>query len=276
MEGFGEKGAPKDWDTAMGKVQGFRSWSLRLTLAPIKAFLNSYSSMQGWGKNRDALAHFLPNLNGVFIEGMYGGTWDKGGSRDGWYTARCQAFKTELPAYIGEFPFTPHIVPDPDCGCGFWAYWKHTGNNLSSTPWIREEDFGTGYKVLVPLYGVVDGAGATIIGERGFRCGRARITDLTMATGSSVVMERPALGYEDAYAYQSPAGILEYNSINTSRRVIPETLTGCLSRLLVVSEVDITETIFEAVNAKLGKSITWHSSVEAMAKACPPDENYGS
>jgi hypothetical protein len=51
------------------------------------------------------------------------------------------------------------------CGCGFWAYWL-----LDAT--------GYGLSFSRPVLGVVEGYGTTTIGERGFRCARARIAGL--------------------------------------------------------------------------------------------------
>jgi hypothetical protein len=51
------------------------------------------------------------------------------------------------------------------CGCGFWAYWL-----------MDATDYGLSFPR--PVLGVIEGYGTTTIGERGFRCARARITGL--------------------------------------------------------------------------------------------------
>jgi hypothetical protein len=75
-------------------------------------------------------------------------------------TARCARMRV---------PFsqdrTPHEAPEASCGCGFWAYW---------TPPEKPNPHNFG----VPVLGVIEGYGRTLIGDRGFRCARARITAL--------------------------------------------------------------------------------------------------
>jgi hypothetical protein len=55
-------------------------------------------------------------------------------------------------------------IPHQDCSCGFWAYWT-----------LQVHDVGHGQ---LPVCGVVEGYGATVIGERGFRAAKARIVAL--------------------------------------------------------------------------------------------------
>lgn len=74
-------------------------------------------------------------------------------------TARCARFLS-LHA-IDE----PHEVPDESCACGFWAYWAVPDA-------LNPHNFG------VPVLGVIEGYGRTLIGDKGFRCARARITAL--------------------------------------------------------------------------------------------------
>jgi hypothetical protein len=51
------------------------------------------------------------------------------------------------------------------CGCGFWAYWL-----------LDDTRYGRSFPR--PVLGVIEGYGTTTIGERGFRCARARILGL--------------------------------------------------------------------------------------------------
>lgn len=69
-----------------------------------------------------------------------------------------------------------HVVPDENCGCGFWAYWSPPG-----------PDNEHGFKLAV--LGVVEGYGKTLIGERGFRCAKARITALHVPAFTVTVTE---------------------------------------------------------------------------------------
>lgn len=58
----------------------------------------------------------------------------------------------------------PSLIPLENCGCGFWAYWR-----------LQSHDIGAGS---LPVCGVVEGYGAVLIGEKGFRAAKARIVAL--------------------------------------------------------------------------------------------------
>lgn len=85
---------------------------------------------------------------------LYGamGTWHPGENQ-----AVCKAY----PATI----HTITTIPDPGCGCGFWAYWD------------VEASFPAGADYWHVL-GVIEGYGVTRIGTKGFRCQKARIVGL--------------------------------------------------------------------------------------------------
>lgn len=57
-----------------------------------------------------------------------------------------------------------HLVPEDDCGCGFWAYWDEEE--------ARKHDGGHGG---LPVLGVVEATGRVIHGELGFRAQKAQI-----------------------------------------------------------------------------------------------------
>lgn len=57
-----------------------------------------------------------------------------------------------------------HRVPDEDCGCGFWGYWLQEDAPITSASRVM---------------GVIKGYGDdTLIGDKGFRCGRAVLVAL--------------------------------------------------------------------------------------------------
>jgi hypothetical protein len=58
------------------------------------------------------------------------------------------------------------------CGCGFWAYWDMAG--------LSANRFSTSGRGL-PVLGVIEGTGRVLLGEKGFRSQRARITALAPA-----------------------------------------------------------------------------------------------
>jgi hypothetical protein len=53
------------------------------------------------------------------------------------------------------------------CGCGFWAYWL-----MDAVPEAQA--------MPVPVLGVIEGYGTTTIGDKGFRCAKARIVGIHM------------------------------------------------------------------------------------------------
>lgn len=62
------------------------------------------------------------------------------------------------------------VLDHPEiCGCGIWAYWR--------LPFSRKSSTG-GYTY--PVAGRIEGSGRVVIGEKGFRCERARITHLAV------------------------------------------------------------------------------------------------
>lgn len=69
-----------------------------------------------------------------------------------------------------------HSVPDEECGCGFWAYWQ-------------APDAPNPHGFDLPILGIVQGYGHTLIGEKGFRCAKARIVALHFAHGAQGLID---------------------------------------------------------------------------------------
>lgn len=66
-------------------------------------------------------------------------------------------------------PGKNHEPPDEDCSCGFYAFWgSHT-----SPPVVVAQN-----ALAVHVTGVIEGYGATLMGDYGFRCQKARIVGL--------------------------------------------------------------------------------------------------
>lgn len=173
LEGFSDKG---EWDYAAGDVHGFRSWSL---VVPVPNKL-------------------LPTLSCTpVLKGHWGQSWTSGVNE-----ATCIPMNKRL--------HTPVPPPVEDCGCGFWAYWscvngsnitvrrtpdeefqklqKHAASIMNDKPLpqeLRDEMAAVWLlcpikDVLVTVNGIIQGFGRTIIGERGFRCGKAVIRDIAL------------------------------------------------------------------------------------------------
>jgi hypothetical protein len=216
-------------------------------------------------------APVLPWLGAAFVEGMYGGRWSYKRQRSGWYEARCVRGIAQHFSYeqlIGETN-TSHRPPLPGCGCGFWAYWKPTDSSgfFNQRTWLRKFYAG-GYEVTVPLSGVIDGAGAVIIGEKGFRAERARITDISVPA-SECVYEEETGGIGHLTHLQYTANPL------THLRYTANPVAEVLSDMLGVPKALVQQTIDAAVTLSLGGNLKRHATPELLCANCPPDSNYG-
>lgn len=202
MKGFSEKGAPQDWDTAVGSVRGFRWWRVSVSLrkhTPSGALryyptrVNPLGSERVWNPNMERPVHhtmsyetiqpwqqWVPEAGYSYVQGFYNGSWAKQEiGPDKRYQARC----AKLDSVWDTREFRPHSsgVPDPNCGCGFWAYWNTLDQNEWHTaimPHVTRQ--GREMQLIVPIAGMIEGSGRVIIGEKGFRCEYARITDLAL------------------------------------------------------------------------------------------------
>lgn len=102
------------------------------------------------------------------ICGMYNWLWPP---REKVYLAKCSRLIAWFPDKGKQF-IPEHDVPSPDvCSCGFYAYWK-------PSPCISPNPDR--------IIGVIEGFGRTLIGNRGFRSEKARITGLCIPDSSSL------------------------------------------------------------------------------------------
>jgi hypothetical protein len=114
---------------------------------------------------------------------------------------------------------------------------------------------------------MIEGSGRTIIGERGFRCEKARITDMALHinTDGYVNDRRSYSGYD---AYDNP-----YYS--------PTTLQVALFTRWVAEEMHIHPTDFqimltEILATQLGVEITGHKNKELLLSFGQRDEHYST
>jgi hypothetical protein len=99
-------------------------------------------------------------------DGPAGGSWEPGELRGmhgtwgpGLLTARCIGDLTGGAPEHG-----PAAVPEDTCSCGFWGYWEVPPRHSMGA--------------MLPVLGVIEGTGKTLIGETGFRCAQAKIRAL--------------------------------------------------------------------------------------------------
>lgn len=145
MAGFGSDSEVRDtnddaWPFATGSVVGYRWWTYQVHSSYCPRAVNA------WGT-------CLCGITGT--PGELRGSFDKE-----WHGARMEA---QCPCAC------QRVLDNPlACGCGFWAYWR--------LPFSRKETA----RYTWPVAGRIEGSGRVVIGEKGFRCERARITHLAV------------------------------------------------------------------------------------------------
>jgi hypothetical protein len=151
MTGFAETGKrdlAQDFEFALGRVLGLRQWTLHgpdFRGDPLNADLG------GWPVAR--------------LTGATGYSWSDGVLEAQCGNGRSHPVPTEADEDHGYSYFGGR------CGCGFWAYWSTSelaGNTFAGSGGL-------------PVLGVIEGHGRVLLGERGFRSQRAKITALAPA-----------------------------------------------------------------------------------------------
>lgn len=135
-----------DYDLALGSVYGIRYWRLQPS-----GYL--HGQFGPWHADINAAICRKPQTT---VQSAAFRAWAQG------------AGPAVLPDSIGASRAEPvwdppHDAPDERCECGFYAYW-------------REDDCPLGGQT--PVMGVVEGFGRTLVGDKGFRCAKARIVAL--------------------------------------------------------------------------------------------------
>ena len=130
----------RDLPLAAGSVTGVRLWHVDMASA-------------------EAVAAGTPGPVEGLLTGVFGRVWRRGEN-----VAVCGGGQGA--------PACPRdLVPAPECGCGFWAYWALRYAWRCDYYWRGE------------VIGVIQGYGRTRIGTRGCRCGKARILGLHVRPG---------------------------------------------------------------------------------------------
>lgn len=168
MDGFSEQG---EWEFAAGTVKGYREWQLKFSRKMPE----------------------LPLVPDKHLMGHWGGQWH--GSD--WQVARCDISETMAKLHESEVAMLPggvkfwhplSEIPTEQCGCGFWAFWEQSKSNHVRGPvdfsypaftldgyWAEFSLRDKPAWVKAHLRGVGEGAGRTIIGEKGFRSQKMRM-----------------------------------------------------------------------------------------------------
>lgn len=147
IEGFDGAGA-REFSFAVGSVRGLRQWDFPVSRA-LNRCLDDDRIPPGPGV-------LLTPDDPPLLKGVTGGRWTSGVNR-----AHCNNHKEHVP------PVEFDELHGGECGCGYWAYW---------TPRDMQD-----WRSSLPVWGIVEGSGRVLIGEKGFRCQRARILALVPA-----------------------------------------------------------------------------------------------
>lgn len=291
MNGFSEKGQPQDWDMAVGTVRGFRWWQMVVPLMSVPAtrlgFLpeslwespglryDIYGSRNTYGTS---VSHTRGRNGGLWevskayaeICGMHGGSWRRpGAGTDGRYRATCTPFRPAVSDILS--PLKTHTaVPEPSCGCGFWAYWNCLPNGEFDTLPLLRYGSSCGYSLSIPLAGVIEGSGHTIIGTRGFRCEYARITDLAVAVDLSGIyydQDKPPSHLVDL---MSTSVIPIQNPVQK-----PDFLAFVHEETGIPPAVLLTE-LRTAASGLLGADFRWHANSKELFRDARRDKNYAA
>lgn len=150
-------------DFAAGTVRGLRYWSVHPQPFTQGALgLHGYFSPMPWTPGENT-AVCLANP-GAYWHYQHGGKVTVTGPRVSWNSTPLD----DDPIAVVRRPHPD--VPRADCECGFYAYWatpSRTGH--------------TSFRSALAVAGVIDGYGRTLIGDLGFRCGKARILGLHLS-----------------------------------------------------------------------------------------------
>lgn len=149
---FGDRGA---YPLALGSVFGVRWWSLDSS-----GWLKGVNATWGPEVNEATCLRTVETPSTAAFR-----AWARGEGPS--------VLPDQLPA-VPVIPNPRHEAPDDGCACGFYAFWT-----AEPAP----------VRARFPVAGVIEGFGRTVVGSRGFRCGKARIVALhiPLAEGTSDV-----------------------------------------------------------------------------------------
>ncbi len=152
MKGFDGQGSVEpgdDFELALDAVYGCRWWML--PRPPVSCW--PHQAGERWTRS--------------LLRGSFGYDWNPGRNEA---VCRCENVLIVNSS---------HLVPVPDCGCGFWAYWD-----------LQKHSTGT-----LPVCGIVKGTGRTLIGERGFRSQYAEIVALHVPPSAGLTLIAPGIKF---------------------------------------------------------------------------------
>ena len=160
----------RDLPLAVGSVTAVRLWRVNRTSAEVAV------DGDPW------------RVEGL-LTGLFGGVWRRGEN-----VAACGGGQ-------GAPPCPRDLVPAPECGCGFWAYWALRYAWRCDYYWRGD------------VVGVIQGYGRTRIGTRGCRCAKARIVGLHVRPAEPDRQPEGLRGHDLAEVLGSYYGVPCYPSL---------------------------------------------------------------
>lgn len=256
MEGFSEKGEPREWDMAVGEVYGYRWWKLQ-----VPAFLAGYADYSA--------AKF--DLREAPLIGANACGWFPG-KRE----AVCTRYNPGTPSWEDLLEDRQPWVHEPPeireaCGCGFWAYFDKALNvDTVIGGFTGAQASVSGDNVWLPIFGVIRGTGRVIIGTKGFRSQYAEILGLCVSDRAkehlrwnvkTELVRRRSPDWALSQAMLGDSSHDEYDSMQVTRQAPDE------ERLRRVATV-------EAMLSVAYPGARVFCDQEALCKYFPPDANY--
>lgn len=172
------------------------------------------------------------------------------GARDKWHEGENAAV-----CKVGAYRSRICDVPDPECGCGFWAYWTPQAAPLLG-----------GCRAV----GVIKGYGRTLIGEKGFRCGKAQIVALTLGQVEQRKAEPLVQGWVPVPASGRPlqhSGMQTYRALGGRPSYIPDP-AGVRFEDDWVAQAELENRLIETYQVPV------YTSIEVMLARHPPTTDY--
>jgi hypothetical protein len=268
MSGFSEQGDIPNWDFSFGSVTGYRWWWWHVP-PKFAGYLDDE-----WVTGGDTYSYLI---------GANRGEWTPGKIEAECRRSGYAAFGTSVDASGLN---VDHRSPEPNCGCGFWAYFRQ---DLSMrdvlyqypSPVITNEPYiGNVPTVKVPVLGVVEGSGRVIIGEKGFRSQYAQLRAVCLPEEAILAIKYWARKSDiQEYAYFTEDDFASNDRFRDAIRRGDQYLGGQVVggyslRDASDSEILTRLSVAEEVLNELYPGVKVCPDRASMMKQFPKDENY--
>lgn len=262
LTGFGEEGAPADWDLSIGEIYGYRWWKIKVP-----------ARFAGYMEAPD-----LPLSPATRLVGANDRSWETGRAE-----AVCTAnlYYFPVPTWaelLDDKPVLEHEPPEVRvaCGCGFWAYFNQASDvashfsRLSSGKPSKRDDY-----VELPVFGVVKGSGRVVVGEKGFRAQYAEIVALCIPEVTQVQLSWWTAGAAQTDRSDIRRTTFYHAAMNGPGWYTTEKEAPARSENVSDSELAARLGTLESMLENLYPGVQIFSDRSSMVGCYPPDKNYG-